>query len=160
MRKITADTLSIEKFQAYGTFSNILNPEGYCLGDFYPDKLRNPISGTTPQGFSPLLVYRPEKMIIDTVEYHNHTGEIFLPLDTDIVIHVAPQSPTPIPEKTEAFIIPKGTIVRLHVGIYHYCPFSIEKEKGHVLIVLPERTYVNDCVVFKYEETNHMEIVL
>lgn len=32
-------------------------------------------------------------------------------LDDDVVLHVAPPSKEPVPELTEAFLIPKGTMV-------------------------------------------------
>ena len=160
MRKIKAQKITAENFKPYGTFSDILNPSGYSLGNFYADRLLEPAKTALPLAFSSLTVHKKNAMVIDTVEYHNHTGEILMPLDTDVVIHVAPPSKTLIPEKTEAFIVPKGTLVRFNVGVYHYAPFSIEKEKGSVLIVLPERTYLNDCTVFKYDEKDQMEIIL
>ncbi|MGI5173753.1 DUF4867 family protein [Treponema sp. OMZ 840] len=160
MRKIKAKEISAENFGLYGSFTDLLNPHGYCLGDFYPDRLLEPAKTTLPLAFSPLIVHKPKQMLIHVVEYHNYTGEIFLPLDTDVVIHVAPASNVLVPEKTEAFIVRKGTIVRFNTGVYHYAPFSIEKDEGRVLIVLPERTYMNDCCVFEYEEKDRMEIVL
>ena len=160
MRKIKAQKMTAANFSAYGSFTDLLNPQGICLGDFYPDRLLEPAKTALPMAFSPLIVRKPERMLIHTVEYHNYTGEILLPLDTDVVIHVAPASNVLVPEKTEAFIVPKGTIVRFNAGVYHYCPYSIEKDEGRVLIVLPERTYMNDCCVFEYEEKDCMEIVL
>lgn len=160
MRCIKAKEITAENFGLYGTFTDLLNPQGTSLGDFYPDRLLEPAKSSVPLAFSPLIVRKPEQMRVDTVEYHNYTGEILLPLDTDVVIHVAPPSTVLVPEKTEAFIVRKGTIVRFNAGVYHYCPYSIEKDEGRVLIVLPERTYMNDCVLFKYEEKDCMEIVL
>ena len=139
MRKIKAQKITAENFKPYGTFSDILNPSGYSLGNFYADRLLEPAKTALPLAFSSLTVHKKNAMVIDTVEYHNYTGEILMPLDTDVVIHVAPPSKTLIPEKT---------------------PFSIEKEKGSVLIVLPERTYLNDCTVFKYDEKDQIEITL
>ena len=50
---------------------------------------------------------KPEKIIVDAAEFHNYTGEVLLPLDDDVVIHVAPPTKEPVPELTEAFIVPK-----------------------------------------------------
>lgn len=36
----------------------------------------------------------------------------------------------------------------------------IHKEKAHVLIVLPERIYMNDCTVVQYSEEQQFEIIL
>ena len=46
------------------------------------------------------------------VEYHDTTGEGILPLDDDVVMHVAPPSKDPVPELTEAFIVPKARLSR------------------------------------------------
>ena len=160
MRKIKAQKLSLETFNQYGSFTDLFNPVGLDLGGFYPDRISLPVKFGASVCFSPLVVHKKDVMIVDTVEYHDHTGEIILPLDTDIVIHVAPASNKTVPEKTEAFIIPTGTLVRLNAGVYHLCPFSIEKDVGHVLIALPERTYKTDCVVLPYKEEEKIEIVL
>ena len=37
---------------------------------------------------------------------------------------------------------------------------AFNKELAHVLIVLPERTYFNDCVVVDYPEEQWVEITL
>lgn len=36
----------------------------------------------------------------------------------------------------------------------------LNREQVHVLIVLPERIYMNDCTVVTYQEEDQMEIVL
>ena len=64
------------------------------------------------------------------------------------------------PEKTEAFIIPKGTLVKLNTGVWHLSPYPIHNEVLHLMIVMPERVYGNDCVVCDYPEDQHIEIVL
>jgi ureidoglycolate lyase len=160
MRTIKVKELTKDNFSEFGSFYNLVDLKGNNLGDFYPDHVRNPVSGELPLAFSGLNVHKVDRMIVDTVEYHNYTGEILLPLDTDVVIHVAPASNEIHPEATEAFIVKKGTVVRLDVGVFHLAPFSIEKDEGHVMIALPERTYFNDCVVINYEQKDQIEIVL
>jgi ureidoglycolate lyase len=160
MRTINVKELTKDNFCEFGSFYNLVDLKGNNLGDFYQDHVKNPVSGKLPMTYSGLIVHKADRMIVDTVEYHNYTGEILLPLDTDIVIHVAPASNKINPEATEAFFVRKGTVVRLDVGVFHLAPFSIEKEEGHVMIALPERTYFNDCVVIKYEEKDQIEIVL
>ena len=98
-------------------------------------------------------------MIVTAAEYHNTTAEILLPLDGDIVIHVAPPSNKPVPELTEAFYVPKGTMVKLNTGVWHLAPFAMDLDEVHVLIALPERIYFNDCIVVDYEKEQYIEIV-
>lgn len=160
MRQIKAQKLTKEAFAPYGGYVNITEPEGFHMGDFYNDQLRLHVSGEHNIAFSPLLFHKAEKMIVDKAEYHNSTGEGIVVMDDDVVIHVAPASGAPVPELTEAFLVPKGTMVCLNLGVWHYGGYCLNKEESHVLIVLPERIYKNDCVVVDYEEKDWMEIVL
>lgn len=160
MRTIKAKPITVEDFAPYGSFTSILEPSGSSIGNFYNDKVLLSVSGDMPIAFSPLVVDKPEKMIITEAEYHNTTGEGVLPLDDDVVLHVAPASKGPVPELTEAFIVPKGTIVQLKTGVWHLAALPINKEQAHVLIVLPERIYMNDCIVVQYAEEDQIEIVL
>ena len=75
-----------------------------------------------------------------------------------MIVHVAPAGKDPVPELTEAFLVPKGTMVLLNTGVWHLSAIPVNKETAHVLIVLPERTYFNDCVVVEYPEENWVEI--
>ena len=160
MRTIQAKPITVEGFQAYGGFTDLMNPTGYSLGDFYQDRLRMSVSGNMQMAFSPLLVRKPDRMIVDSAEFHNTTQEGILCLDDDVVLHVAPAGKEPAPELTEAFLVPKGTMVCLNTGVWHLSAIPVNKETAHVLIVLPERIYNNDCVVVQYPKEQQMEIVL
>ena len=160
MRQIKAQKLTAEAFSKYGSFYDLVNPEGCSLGAFYNDKVALPVSGQVPVTFSSLKMEKPEKLIVDAAEFHNYTGEGILPLDGDVVIHVAPPTKEPVPELTEAFIVPKGTVVKLNTGVWHLAPLPIKEDVVHILIVLPERVYANDCTVVEYPEEDQMEIIL
>ena len=110
--------------------------------------------------FSPLLIHKAEHMVVSQSEFHNYTQESMLCLDDDMILYVAPASKEPIPEYSEAFIVPKGTMVCLNTGVWHLAPYAVNKETAHVLIVLPERIYNNDCIVMDYTEEQKYEIVL
>lgn len=160
MKTIKAQPITVEKFQAYGSFTDLMNPEGYSLGDFYQDRLLMHAAGDMQIAFSPLLVRKPERMIVSQAEFHNTTQEGILCLDDDVVIHVAPAGKEPVPELTEAFLVPQGTMVCLKTGTWHLSAIPVHKELAHVLIVLPERIYNNDCIVVDYPEDKQVEIVL
>ena len=164
MRTIKAVPITVENFKPYGCFTNFLNPEGNCFpGDatFYPDQVELNVQGGKPITFSPLTVKKPEKMIVSKAEYHNYTGEGVFLIDDDAVIHVAPPSNKVIvPEKTEAFIVPKGTLVKLNTGVWHMAALPVHNDLLHVMIVLPERVYANDCIVCDYPEEDWIEIEL
>lgn len=160
MRKIKAKLITAENFKAYGSFTDLMNPEGYSLGDFYQDRLLMHSSGQMQLAFSPLLIRKPEKMVVDKAEYHNLTQEGVLCLDDDVVVHVAPAGNEAVPELTEAFLVPRGTMVLLNTGVWHLSAIPVNKDLAHVLIALPERTYFNDCVVVDYPEDQRVEIEL
>jgi ureidoglycolate lyase len=100
--------------------------------------------------------------VIAMAEYHNRTCEGILPLDNDIYIHVGPATPekAPLPlDRFQVYRVPKGTMVILRPGVWHHAPFTVDENPANVLIVLPERTYANDCVNVRLDEADHMEIV-
>ena len=156
MRQIKAVPITAENFRPYGSFASMLDPKGHCFpGDntFYPDQVELNVQGGKPITFSPLTVKKPERMIVRQAEYHNYTGEGVFVIDDDAVIHVAPPSNRVIvPEKTEAFIVPKGTLVKLNTGVWHLAALPVHNDILHVMIILPERVYANDCVVCDYPE--------
>ena len=162
MRQIKAVPITAENFRPYGSFASMLNPAGNCFpGDatFYPDQVELNVQGGKPVTFSPLTVKKPERMIVSQAEYHNYTGEGVFVIDDDAVIHVAPPSNRVIvPEKTEAFIVPKGTLVKLNTGVWHLAALPVHNELLHVMIVLPERVYANDCTVCDYPEDRQVLI--
>ena len=158
MRKIKVQKLTVEAFRPYGSFCSITDPEGFCLGDFYNDQVLFPVSGNFPVAFSPLVMHKPEKMIVTVAEYHNTTGEGVVVMDDDVIIHVAPAGNEPVPELTEAFLVPKGTVYALNTGVWHYGGFPVNKEEAHVMIILPQRIYMNDCVVVEYAPEDQVEI--
>jgi len=164
MITIKAVPITHENFRPYGAFASMLAPTGNCFpGDatFYPDQVALSASKGIPVAFSPLTVKKPERMIVSQAEYHNYTGEGVFVIDDDAILHVAPPSNHVIvPEKTEAFIVPRGTLVKLNTGVWHLAALPVHNDVLHVMIVLPERTYANDCVVCDYPEDRQVEIVL
>lgn len=160
MRTIQVRPLTVEAFAPYGSFANFLNPTGVQFGGFYRDQVLMPISGRMPVALSPLTVEKPEKMIVSKAEYHDYTAELVLPLDDDCVVHVAPASQGPVPEQTEAFLVPQGTALCLKAGTWHLAALPVHVPTLHVLIGLPERTYHNDCIVVEYAPADQMELVL
>ncbi len=160
MKCIKAKQITAENFQLYGQFTDLLNPSGYSLGDFYQDRVKMSVSGDYAVAFSPLVVHKQDPMIVTQAEYHNTTQEGILCLDDDFVLHVAPPSKEPVPEQTEAFIVPKGTMVCLNLGVWHLSAMPLHQETAHVLIVLPERIYKNDCIVVDYSEEQQVRIEL
>ena len=95
MRTIKAVPISYENFAPFGQFYTMDAPKGHALcGEihkFFPDRLTADCNHRV--GYSPILVKKPEKMIITQQEYHTTTWEMIMPLDDDMILHVAPDVP-------------------------------------------------------------------
>ena len=163
MSTATIKELTLQAFQPYGSFANMLNPQTPFLGEppiqFFRDMLPLDLGTATTASFSVCRV-ETRPLVVDVVEYHNTCGEGILPLDGDVLIHVGPATPPgQIPlDSIEIFRVPKGTMVTLRAGVWHYAPFAINADAVNVLIVLPERTYAIDCVVHPLPENKQIVI--
>jgi ureidoglycolate lyase len=118
------------------------------------------LGSSTIASFSTCRV-EPRELVVDVTEYHTAAGEGILPLDNDVLIHVAPATAADagVPlDKIVVFRVPQGTMVVLRPGVWHHAPFSPNDKPANVLIVLPERTYANDCKVFQLEEPDKIAI--
>ncbi len=163
MREIKIQKLTKEAFAPYGQFYNMANPDGYPLSGeihrFFPDRLTSSVYGANI-AFSPILVKKPEEMIINAVEYHTTTAEIIMPLNDAMILHVAqPSAGKPIPELTQAFRVPKNTIIRMNPCVWHLAPLPATKDELCAMIVLPECTYINDCTVVDLKEDEQFKLV-
>ena len=138
MRKLTVKKLDREAFRPYGDFVSLLRPAEF-YGDapsvFTPDMLQLPLAQHDLASFSICRVaQRPN--VVDTSEYHSAAWEGNLPLDGDVVLHLAPANRGKIDaDAFEAFLVPKGTLVILKPGVGHH-PHSLEDPRPIVDFIL------------------------
>lgn len=163
MREILPRPLDREAFRRYGDFENLLQVKGMDAhagkdNIFMPDLVKLHLDGRTQPSISVARVSSCER-VISIVEYHQFTGEGILPLDGDIDIFVGPSSFRMDPEKIEAFRVPKGTFVRLNPGVIHGRQFVVDTPAVNVMILLPERTFGNDCVFAKLEPEQQIKLL-
>ncbi|MDD4796276.1 MAG: ureidoglycolate lyase [Eubacteriales bacterium] len=160
MRSIKAQPLTRDAFRKYGDFCNLLldGPGGFTP-DMIETNMGRPYQGAS---FAICRTLPAEQMVVRAAEYHTWTGEGIIPLDGDVVIHVgkavSPRAKCPI-EDMEAFYIPKGTMVTLNPGVWHMAPFSVNCPVNNV-IVLPRRTYANDCEFYFFTDEEKFAIEL
>lgn len=150
MKTIKVQTLSKEAFAPYGAYYDMANPTGHALcgelHSFFPDRL-TAYQGNTV-AFSPILVNKPDVMKVTQIEYHTTTCEIIMPLNDDMILHVAqPSAGKPITDQTKAFLVPKNTIIKMNACVWHLAPLPANEKQLTAMIVLPECTYMNDCKV-------------
>lgn len=162
MKSIPVQKLSLEKFNQYGTFVDMLHADGVHIGtnpiEFYRD-MTTVFSPGASVGLSITKVYR-RPLVIDTYEYHNTCSEAMMPLDADAYVHVAPAGATAnVPyDEVEVFRIPKGTMITLRPGVWHHGPFCVDTDSLQTLIILPERLYAYDCTVLTASEEDKIAI--
>jgi len=163
MNIIKARPITHEEFAPFGQFYQMDAPKGYALcgeiHSFFPDRL---VADSQHRvGYSPIQVKKPEKMIITQQEYHTATWEMIMPLDDDMILHVAPASGgKPVTELAQAFVVPKHTLVKMNAAIWHLASLPASKEMLTAMIILPECTYANDCTVVDLKPDEQFEIVL
>lgn len=163
MKQIKAVPISQEVFASFGQFYTMDQPQGYALcgeiHQFFPDRL---VADSEHRvGYSPIVVKRPERMIVTQQEYHTTTWEMIMPLDGDMILHVAPASGgTPVTDLAQAFIVPRHTLVKLNAAIWHLAPLPKTNEQLTAMIILPECTYANDCTVVDLTPEQQFEIVI
>lgn len=163
MRQVKIVPLSCEAFAPFGRFYAMDKPTGYALcGElhrFFPDRLS--ADSNHRVGYSPILVKKPERMIITQQEYHTTTWEMMLPLNDDMILHVAPTSAgTPVTDLAQAFLVPRNTLVMLNAAVWHLAPLPAGAAELAAMIILPECTYANDCTVVTLSEEQKFELIL
>lgn len=153
----TIKQLTLDAFQQYGTFAPLTPPASAPLvkGDvisFWPDC--GGVLDLGPNAGNQLAIgicqVKWRNYAVDVSEFHSSTGEGNLPLDGDILIHVAPPTTDDVvpADQVEIFFVPKGTMVILKPGVWHHAPFAVNQgETVNTMILLPQRTYANDCIV-------------
>jgi len=150
IRNVRIWALKQETFAPFGTFDDLTSLPSVAFGAspvlFSPDRLRLDMNGKSTLGIS-ICQVTARPIIVDTTEYHE-TCEGILPLDGNVVIHVAqPSANGDVPwDRIQAFVVPMGTCVVLHKGVWHHAPFACNGTVN-VLILLPDRTYAQDCTV-------------
>lgn len=163
MRTIPVQPLTYEGFSKYGAYQNMLEPKGESLGaapaEFFRDLLQLRLGGSSILSVSVLeLTERP--LLVDAMEYHNDCCEGMMPMDTDVIVQLAPAvKGDVIPlEKVEAFFVPKGTLIVLNPGVWHESPYVAGQKKGHIFCMLPERTYMKDAFLIPIPQDQRISI--
>ena len=163
MRTVKIEELEVETFLPFGSYAHMLDPEAEKIGkepiEFYRDMIQQDLGGKAIVSFSTCRVEK-RSLVIDVTEYHTETGEGCLALDNDILIHVGPATAGGVPplDKIRVFRVPQGTMVVLRPGVWHHAPFTVDSRPANVLIVLPERTYANDCIVVELKKADQIAI--
>jgi ureidoglycolate lyase len=85
---------------------------------------------------------------------------MIMPLNDDMILHVAPASAgKPVTDLAKAFIVPKNTLIKMNAAIWHLAPLPANADSLTAMIILPECTYANDCTVVDLKEDEQFEIL-
>lgn len=160
---LTAEPLDANTFRKLGNFIDLFTAaESYASMSsvdtgFFPDLIRLCNDGKDVSISVTRVCGKQRK--ITTAEFHSHCTEGILPLDGDIYLYAAPPFWFPKLNETRLFLIPKGTFVALKPGVIHGTPISVSGDPVNVLILLPERTYSNDCTFMELKPEEQMTVV-
>ena len=166
MHQIKAKPLTPEAFRKYGTYQNLLDDESLArnsirTGGFFPDLITLNFGKDTLPSVCLCSVKKRDKRIIGFLEAHGKTCEGLLPLDADVIIYVGVPGREYSVLDCEAFIVPKGTFVKMEPLILHGTQYTIDTDEAHILCMLPERTFNNDMIAKRIEKEEDMaEIIL
>jgi ureidoglycolate lyase len=155
MRELKYRRLDPAAFAPYGSYAAMIDPEagrrsaprlGEPPVEFFRDLIQSGIGADTTVSFGVCRVTRRQP-VIDASEYHDASCEALMPIDGDVLVHVAPAVPGDrFPaEQAEVYLVPKGTMVVLRPGVWHHGPFALGVERVSCLVALPERLYARDC---------------
>lgn len=166
MREAHVEQLTLDSFSPFGQFANLVDPDTEVIGtppvEFYRDMVQLDLGGATRASFSVCRV-EDREAVVDVTEYHTACGEGILPLDADVLIHVAVATPNgEVPhDRVRIFRVPRGTVAVLKPGVWHHAPILADDsaKAANVLIVLPERTYANDCIVEELDPPQQTRVV-
>lgn len=161
MRTVVVKELSDDAFKLFGDFKNMLSTDEYRLGqegnnEFRPDIMQIDMGNKTPS-FSIAKVSGCE-MVIENIEYHRFASEGLIPLDGDCIIFVGRSSWMVDTASIEAFRVPMGTLVRLNPGVLHGRQFVTGNGSVNIMVILPMRTYGNDCEFIPLKEEEKIKI--
>jgi ureidoglycolate lyase len=147
---LNPEVLTLEGFKPFGSYANMIDPAGVNTFDqppiqFMPDMIELD-TGSENASLSVCRV-QPREAVVDKTEFHSFSGELILPLNGDILIHVGPPTPKDDPplDQMRIFYVPQGTAVVLKRGVWHHAPFAVGNKSVSTLIGLPPRTYADDC---------------
>lgn len=165
MPSVKIEELTLEAFKPFGSFVNMINPTVNAIGgkpiQFFPDMA--PLAIHHPRSLPCVSICRVEKrpLVVDTTEMHTYTAEGNIPLDADALIHVAAATPNGVcpKDKIRVFRVPRGTFVTMNAGVWHHAPFAYKADVLNMVIVLPERTYANDCLVIELAKNEQVQIL-
>lgn len=164
MKEIGIKKLTAQAFAPYGSFVNMLKPEGYYFGQesvmFYRDMIQQKLSVGAEVSFS-VCALNDRDWVIEYIESHDHTSEAIMSLDGDYLMHVAPATASDEEafDQIEVFHIPKGTMVVTRPGVWHHVGFPYKSDAIHILVSLPQRTYAIDCHVVVIPEEKQIKVI-
>lgn len=160
MKSVRAQAISHANIAPYGSLFDLAEPDGFSFkGEnhaFFPDRLPLLSSELSISGLS---VTCPLDRLVKAMEMHRFAEEILLPVDADVVIHVAPPTPErPDTDLAEAFVVPCGTAVKLNPGVWHLAPMPVDAARAQVMIILPQRCYAEDLTLVELDEEERFVI--
>lgn len=162
-RAVNVQDLSLRSFDAFGSFASLLKPErpqtGALRVEFYRDVKQ---LGLSPAGQATvqICVVEPRSLIVDILARCNSRVTGFLPLDGDMLLQLAPASPTSGAPPTDiaVFRVPRGTLCTIRQGVWHYAPYPAGDKPVLAFIVQPGPAPQDDYTVLDLAPAQQVQI--
>lgn len=138
--------ITAEAFRRFGRYVNIYEAVGEdaplnYTADVLAVTLNSPVAGIGACATGPC------KPVMRQMERHAHTEEGWIVFDGDCVAAFGEPCANANDARYAAFAIPKGTIMTILPGVWHYAPFAAGDRFVRVAAVLPPHTPENDLEV-------------
>jgi ureidoglycolate lyase len=169
MKEIRYKALEAAAFSRFGTYAAMIDPEanrppairiGAPPIEFFRDMLQSGLGQDSVVSFGVCRVQK-RPFVIDASEWHDTACEAMMPIDGDVLVHVAPAVPDGrFPsELAEVFLVPRGTMIVTRPGVWHHGPFALGGGSVSCLVALPERLYARDCKSVALAPKERLKIV-
>lgn len=144
MRQIKPKELTLEDFSKYGNFcilSREFSEKEKQSDNFlimHWERLTQNLGVTVNPAFF-LCFFKDIPMKVTRLEAHDTCEEILIFAD-DVIAPVAPQSKAmPDPQSVEAFFVPKFTMIKYNIGVWHYAPIPFGCSIGRAFYSMPQK---------------------
>lgn len=165
MKKIKAKKLTHENFIRYGTYNNLHDEfskkEKESKEEFiiHHDVVLQNLGNTTIPAFF-TCYFKQGPNIVTMIEAHDTCEEVLI-FEQDTIIAVAPPCKKNKPPKgsIEAFFVPRHTIIKYYIGVWHYAPFLPNSYITNTLYCMPQRIWEYDETPIELNADEQVEII-
>lgn len=161
-RAVNVQDLSLLAFDAFGSYASLYKAEAPQTGAARVELYRDVKQlGLSPCGTASvnLCLAEPRPHVVDNLACCNSRVTGFLPLNGDVLLQLAPASPSgylPLDE-IAVFRIPRGTLCTIREGVWHSAPYPAGDQPVFACIVQPGSAPPSDYMVIDLDPSQQVQ---